>query len=264
MPLTRVIWSPERPCSMPAMTGTPPATAAPCTSCTWCFAASRSRAAPRYAISCLLAGTTPSPAAKALRRQRSPGSGPPTSWTTMSARELRTSSKFSVHTTEPGTCFAASELRLRAMLRLKMWLSSTPGSFAAASTRATALPTVPKPSSAILTGAAAVADFLPGSEVAIFGREVLRWFVISVFDLIHTLAPCVETLQRLVGQQALHGDSALVDGTAYLRIEQSVVKAGGAGIGGGVPVEDGVAVRPIEGSQAHRAGLATGVDDASG
>src|ERR1039457_7209629 len=264
MPLTRVIWSPERPCSTPAMTGTPPATAAPCTSCTLCFAASRSSAAPRYAINCLLAVTTDLSAAKDFRSQRSAGSSPPTSSTTMSARELRTSSKFSVHTTEPGTCFAASELRLRAMLRLKMWLSSTPGSFAAASTRVTALPTVPRSSSAILTGAAAVAEFLPGSEVAVFGREVLRWFAILVFDLIHTRAPCVETLHRLVGQQALHGNSALVDGTAYLGIEQRVVKAGGGGIGGGVSVKDGVAARPIEGSQAHRAGLATGVDDASG
>jgi hypothetical protein len=55
-----------------------------------------------------------------------------------------------------------------------MWVSSMPGSFELASTRATELPTVPKPSSAIFTGAAEAtgAGFLDGA--AVFRVEVLR------------------------------------------------------------------------------------------
>ena len=51
-----------------------------------------------------------------------------------------------------GTRFAASEVRLRSTLRLKMWVSWMPGNFDAARTRATELPTVPKPRRATFTG----------------------------------------------------------------------------------------------------------------
>ncbi len=59
--------------------------------------------------------------------------------------EARMSSMSSVQSVDVGTIEAASELRLRATERLKMWVSSMPGKLCAASTRATELPTVPKP-----------------------------------------------------------------------------------------------------------------------
>ena len=121
------------------------------------------------------------------------------------------SSKFSVHTTEAGTCFAASELRLRATLRLKMWVSSMPGNFDAASTRATELPTVPKPSSAIFTGAAA-ADVI-ACDVR-HARRLRAWgfalVAISVFDL--------TGLDLLAARQVLKADDCLV-GQQTLRSE---------------------------------------------
>ena len=92
--------------------------------------------------------------------------------------------KFSVHSTDAGTHFAAAEVRLRSIPRLKMWVSSTPGSFELASTRATELPTVPKPSSAIFTGAAAffflfaATGWAFAEAVAIFVSELLRFVVI--------------------------------------------------------------------------------------
>src|SRR5664280_349501 len=263
MPLMRVIWSPPSPCIIPGITGTPPATAAPCTSCTPCFAASRASVAPRYAISCLLAVTTDLPAAKHFFSQPSAGSSPPISSTTISARELRMSSKFSVHTTDAGTHFAAADARLRSTLRLKMCVSSTPGSFDSAITRATELPTVPNPSSAIFTGAPE-ASVVFVRVVTAFRNEVLRLIAMSVIDSIGKSAPCVEALHRLVGQQTRHGDSALVERAAHLLIEQGVVEAGIAGVCRGVAIKNRVAARPEERGQAHRAGLATGVDHASG
>src|ERR1035437_4336818 len=263
MPLKRVILSPERPCSMPAITGTPPATAAPCISWTLCFAASRDRPTPRYAISCLLAVTADLPAAKHLRSQPSAGTRPPINSTTISARELRMSSRFSAHTTEPGARRGASEVRLRSTLRLKICVSSTPGNFDSTRTRATELPTVPKPSSAIFIGAPlerGVAFFAVDAD---FGREVLRLIAMSVFDLIGTSPPRVETLDRVVAQQALGRNSPLVERTFYLFIKERIVEAGGGGIGGGIAVKDGVAARPVERGQAHWARLATRVDHAS-
>ena len=164
-------------------------------------------------MSCLLAVTTDLSAAKHLRSQPSAGIRPPISSTTMSAPELRMSSKFSVQTTEEGTIFARSEVRLRSTLRLKMWVSSMPGSFDSASTRATELPTVPKPSSAIFTGAVEEADGDFVGFVRVFGLEVLRLDAMSVFDPIGLGAPCVEVLDRFAGQKAGHGNLTLVDRT---------------------------------------------------
>ncbi len=118
---------------------------------------------------------------------------------------------FSVHTTDSGTHFAASDALLRSTLRLKMWVSSMSGSFDDASTRATELPTVPKPSSAIFTGAAAETSVVfEDSCLPVFVREVLRLIAMSIINSIGKSAPCVEALHRLAGQQARHGDSALV------------------------------------------------------
>ena len=102
-------------------------------------------------MSCLFAVTTDLPEAMALRSQPSTGLRPPISSMTMSTSELRMSSMFSVQMTCGGTRLAACEVRLRSTLRLKMWVSWMPGNFDAASTVATELPTVPKPSSATLT-----------------------------------------------------------------------------------------------------------------
>ena len=88
--------------------------------------------------------------------------------------------KLSVHTTDADTHFAASDARLRSTFRLKIWVNWMPGGLRAASTRATELPTVPKPSSAIFTGAAADfgAAMMTGAAflevVAVFANEVLR------------------------------------------------------------------------------------------
>ena len=59
---------------------------------------------------------------------------------------------FSVQMVVDGTNFAAADARLRATLRLKMWVSWMPGNFCAARTVATELPTVPKPRRATVTG----------------------------------------------------------------------------------------------------------------
>jgi hypothetical protein len=99
----------------------------------------------------LFAVTTDLPAVKALRSQPSTGFKPPISSTITSTFEFRMSSISSVQTTEAGTTFAASEVRLRSTERLKICVSSRPGNFDAASTRATELPTVPNPSSATFT-----------------------------------------------------------------------------------------------------------------
>src|SRR5208283_1987116 len=168
-------------------------------------------------MSCLLAVTTDLPAAKHLRSHPSAGSSPPTSSTTISAPELRISLKFSVHTTDAGTHFAASEARLRSTSRLKMCVSSMSDSFDDASTRATELPTVPKPSSAIFTGAAETSVVFE-IVAAGFVREVLRLIAMSIINSIRQSAPCVEALLRFVGQQARHGDSALVERAAHLLI----------------------------------------------
>src|ERR1035437_7488432 len=213
-------------------------------------------------MSCLLAVTTDLPAAKHLRRQPSAGVRPPISSTTMSARELRMSSKSSVQTTDEGTRRAASEVRLRSTLRLKICVSSMPGSFASASTRTTELPTVPNPNRAIFTGEAAETG--AGFLAELFGREVLRLVAMSVFDLIGPRPPSVEAFNRFVGEQALHGKSALIGRAAHLVIKEGVIEAGCGGIGCGVSIEDGVAARPVKRSKTHWAGLATGVDHAPG
>ena len=51
---------------------------------------------------------------------------------------------------------------------------------------------------------------------------------------------------------------------AKFRVEESVVKAGARRIGGAGSVVDSVEPRPVGGSEAHGAGLATGVELAAG
>src|ERR1035441_6806478 len=212
-------------------------------------------------MSCLFAVTTDLPLPRLLRTQESIGLMPPVTSTTICAGELRMSSKFSVHTTEPGTYRAASEARFRFTLLLKICVSSTPGIFLSASKRATALPTVPKPSRATLTVAAGEAVVVFVEAAAVF-RGVFR-LVISVFDPIGLGAPWFETLDCPVTQQARCRDTALVEGTLHLFVEKRIVEAGGSSIGGGVAVENRIATRPVERRQAHRAGLTTGVDHAT-
>src|SRR5450755_2706713 len=131
-----------------------------------------------------------------------------------------------------------------------------PGNFDSTSTRATELPTVPKPSNAIFT----VAPLETGLDFfavdTAFESEVLRLIAMSVFDLIGTRSPCVETLDRFVAQQPLCRNTALIEWPRYLLIKEGIVEAGGSSVGGGITVKNRVAARPVERGQAHRAGLA--------
>jgi hypothetical protein len=49
-----------------------------------------------------------------------------------------------------------------------------------------------------------------------------------------------------------------------LVVEEGVVEAGGCGVGSGVAVVDGAEARPVDGGEAHGAGLAAGVDLTAG
>ena len=185
MPLMRVIWSPDKPCSMPAITGTPPATAAPCINCTPCFSASRASAAPRYAISCLFAVTTDLPAAKHLRSHFSAGSSPPINSTTMSASRVQNVVEVlrphhrcghvlrSVR--RPLPCdIAVEDMRQLHARKLRRRQHASPPSCRPCQSPAAR-------SSPVRRGY----GFL---EAALFGRGVLRLIAMSVFDLIG-LAP---------------------------------------------------------------------------
>ena len=87
---------------------------------------------------------------------------------------------------------------------------------------------------------------------------------ISVLDLIRLVAPRVEAGHGFVGEQAVHGQGALRRwASATSLIQEGVVEAGGGCVRGGVAIEDGVAARPVERGEAHRAGFAAGVDVAA-
>src|SRR6185437_579971 len=137
-----------------------------------------------------------------------------------------------------------------------MCVSSTPANCCSASTFATELPTVPKPTRAIFTEPAP-ADLL----VIVFAAFLIA---MSVFDLIRRCAPLVKTLHCLIAQQSCRGNFALGNRFGYLFIEERVIKSRSSSIRCRIAVEDGVAARPVERGQAHGAGLATGVNGAAG
>src|ERR1700757_2369769 len=162
-------------------------------------------------MSCLFAVTTDLPAASALRIQPSTGFKPPISSTTISTSERRISSMSSVQTTDAGTALAASVLRLRSTLRLKICVSSTPGNFDAASTRATELPTVPNPSNATFT-----------SE-PVFTALTAVFFIFLIFLIVnsaHLSAPCIKARDCLLRQQTYRGNSPLIYRSFYLFIQE--------------------------------------------
>ena len=83
---------------------------------------------------------------------------------------------------------------------------------------------------------------------------------ILVADLGGGLAPFPEGLQTLFAHQVEGGDLALVKIESDFVVDKRIVKADGGGIlpiGGEVEAAE---AGPIDGTQAHRARLATGVD----
>src|SRR5271156_1833316 len=156
MPWRRLMRSPASPCCTAGITGTPPATAAPYSSWQPCRRANSSSAGPCSAIIFLLAVTTDLPAASDRRTQSPAGFSPPANSTTMSGLDARTSSKFSVQSTEEGI----QGTRLRSIPRLKMQPSATPCGGCSHRIRAADVPTVPKPKMATFTGAPAPTLFL--------------------------------------------------------------------------------------------------------
>ena len=121
--------------------GMPPATEAPYSRRLPMRRASSVNSAPRSEMSNLFAVTTDFFELKARRIHSPAGSKPPTSSTTTSTPEERTSSAFSVHRMEAGS----SAIFLRAMFRLQMYSSESGPLGLLARILATDRPTVPNP-----------------------------------------------------------------------------------------------------------------------
>ena len=144
--------SPAKPWRNPLTIGMPPATAASKPRCAPRPRASASSSAPLSAMTCLLAVTTDLPASSARRIHAVAGSSPPITSTTTAASEPSTTSMSSVQTTSGGT----QSTRLRSTLRLQICVSRRRRCDPSQRMRATARPTVPKPTSA--TGSASFAE----------------------------------------------------------------------------------------------------------
>lgn len=169
----------------------------------------------------------------------------------------------SVQMVSLGTNFAAGEVRLRSTLRLKMWVSWMPANFCAASTVATELPTVPKPSRATLTGFAAAGCFA-GWLTAFFAGCLDFGAMVLVVDSAGVLTPCVEAGDGLLGQEVNGGDGAIGEGERDLAIQEGVVEAGCCGLCGSAAIINRAEPSPVDGGEAHGAWLAGGIDFAAG
>src|ERR1700738_716532 len=142
-----------------------------------------------------------------------------------------------------------------------MWVSWMPGNFAAVSTVATELPTVPKPSSATLATAPDLPAVTFAFERVLFFAAAVACFLlfvamVLVVDSAGVLAPCVEAGDRLVPQQIDGGDPALREGERNLPVKKRVVEAGLRSVRCGAAEVDAVQPRPVDGREAHGAGLA--------
>src|ERR1035437_5950601 len=87
---------------------------------------------------------------------------------------------------------------------------------------------------------------------------------LSVLHLVGGGDPGGEARPGFIAEQLRGGESARGLIFAQLIVEESVVEAGAGGVGGAGAVVEAVNPRPVGGGQAHGAGLATGVELATG
>src|SRR6266404_2058534 len=97
------------------------------------------------------------------------------------------------------------------------------------------------------------------------GLSLRPWsWLLSVQGLLFLALPERKNRQRLVAKKLLHGHAARGERTLQLFVNECIVESSRGGIGSQASIEDACRARPVNGSKAHRAGLARGVEVAAG
>jgi hypothetical protein len=129
------------------------------------------------------------------------GSSPPTSSTITSTSDVRTDSQSSLQTTPLGT----QSTFFRDTLRLYTWVNSSPSGFDSSTMRATELPTVPNPNSAMRSGLGLLDAVEPsplGAEV--FNSDSIRPFVREAGIRDASMIPDGSKLLRIADHSKVH------------------------------------------------------------
>src|SRR5260370_1070329 len=92
-----------------------------------------------------------------------------------------------------------------------------------------------------------------------------RWsWLLSVRGLLLLALPERKNRQGLVAKKLLHGHAARGERTLQVFVNECIVKSSRGGIGSQASIEDARRAGPVNGSKAHRARLARGVEVAAG
>jgi hypothetical protein len=85
----------------------------------------------------------------------------------------------------------------------------------------------------------------------------------SVGNLVGSVEPKLERFPGWFAEERGAGDGALLGGTSEFAVEEGVVEGGAGRVGAGVAVPDAIHAGPVDGREAHGAGLTTGIDFAA-